>query len=91
VPCEMEMRSQRASAVEAKGVPVARAVVALELLCRDRADGQSWIETGSIADALGASVADTAACLRSARRMGLCARRRSLLHGTVWKLAAAGG
>lgn len=52
--------------------------------------GGDWIETGVVADALGTSVAEAAAQLRAASRRGLCGSRRSLVHGTVWRVEAAG-
>jgi hypothetical protein len=70
---------------EVKGVTAARALVALELLSWDtHPDG--WVETGAVADVLGTSTTEAAASLRSARRLGLCSRRRSLVHGTIWRL-----
>jgi hypothetical protein len=70
---------------ETKGVTAARALVAVELLIwRTNPDG--WVETGAVADMLGTSTAEAAASLRAARRLGLCSRRRSLVHGTIWRL-----
>jgi hypothetical protein len=67
---------------------VRAAVVVLEELARSR--GQVWFETGAVADALGCSVSEAAAQLRSAARAGLCVSRKSLVYGTSWKAVDVG-
>jgi hypothetical protein len=62
-------------------------VALVELQSRKRTHIRPWVETGEVADALGVSVAEAAAALRAGSRLGLCSRRRSLLHGTVWRPA----
>jgi hypothetical protein len=75
----------RSSDDDTKGVAAARALVALEaLLWRTHLDG--WFETGEVADMLGTSTVEAVASLRAARHLGLCSRRRSLVHGTTWRL-----
>jgi hypothetical protein len=68
---------------------VVGALHALEVASRKQIGEGGWIETGGVADALGVAVGEAAAALRAASRLGLCARRRSLVHGTVWKLTGA--
>jgi hypothetical protein len=70
---------------ETKGVTAARALMALELLL-SRTNPGGWVETGAVADMLGTSTTEAATSLRAARHLGLCSRRRSLVHGTIWRL-----
>jgi hypothetical protein len=55
-----------------------------------RSRGEVWVETGAVADALGCTVSEAAAQLRSAARAGLCVSRRSLVYGTSWKIVDVG-
>jgi hypothetical protein len=89
----MVVQSRETAAVENGRVTVARALRVLELESPKRTHARGWVETGAVADALGVSVGEAAASLRVAAHLGLCSRRRSLLHGTVWKLGRrrAGG
>jgi hypothetical protein len=83
-------QSRDPAAADRSYVTVARAMRMLEMQSRTRMHEHGWVETGAVADVLGVSVGEAAASLRAASRIGLCSRRRSLLHGTVWRLSRTG-
>jgi hypothetical protein len=70
--------------------PMVKVLVALDGLSRSPEHPGGWVDTGGLADAIGVSVGEAAARLRTASKQGLCRNRRSLRDGTSWKLTDAG-
>ncbi len=71
-------------------VPLREVLVTLTRLSSSGQHSGGWVDTGAVADAIGATVGEAAARLRTAKRQGLCAIRRSLRDGTGWKPTDAG-
>lgn len=95
----MDVRGPRARAIVRSGdsegtvdyvVPLGDVLGTLTRLSRSREHSGGWVETGAVADAIGATVGEAAAQLRTANRQGLCAIRRSLRDGTRWKPTGVG-